>query len=107
MIKINELPVSIKYMVQHHNAWIVGSAANPKENILKVKDIDVIIPFSEWHKVTGLIPKNARKNDYGGWKYVEEGQTVDVWPDDLNHFMNSAVPEYLWQPRYKIRYKKV
>ena len=94
-------------MVQHFNGWIVGSAANPQKNILQVKDVDVIIPFSEWNKVTGLIPNNAVKNSYGGWKYIEDGITVDVWTDDLNHFMNSSNPEYLWQPRNNFRYKRL
>ena len=107
MITISDLPKSVKLMVQHYNGWIVGSAANPQKNILQVKDVDVIIPFSEWNKASGLVPKNAVKNVYGGWRYVENGITVDVWTDDLNNFMNSNIPECLWQPRYNIRYKKV
>ncbi len=105
-MKINELPHSVKYMVQHYDAWIVGSAAQPSSNILQVNDVDVIISFSQWNKVTGLIPLDAKKNKYGGWKYSEEGIEIDVWPDELNNFMNSAIPQYLWQPRYNIRYKK-
>lgn len=107
MITIHELPNSVKHMVQHYNAWIVGSAADIEKDMSQVNDVDVIISFGDWHKVVGLIPTDSKKNNYGGWKYVEDGITVDVWPDDLNNFMNSDIPEYLWQPKYNLRYKKI
>jgi hypothetical protein len=106
MIYLPELPISVKHMVQNYNAWIVGSAADPSSTIKQVKDIDVIISFSLWNKVVGLIPENATKNNYGGWKYGDNGKIIDVWPDELNHFMSSDMPKYLWQPRYNIRYVK-
>ncbi len=107
MITVYDLPRSVKYMVQHYNVWIAGSAADPASNIDKVKDLDIIIPFEEWNQITGLIPKDAKMNSYGGWRYTEDNILIDVWPDNLNNFMSSSFPKHIWQPRYNIRYLKV
>ena len=108
MIKFKELPTSVKQFVQHYNAWITGTAADPNVNSIDdIDDIDVIIPFREWNKATGLIPDDAKKNKYGGWKYKDGNIFVDVWPNDLNSHMLSVMPKYLWQPRYDIMYKNI
>ena len=104
MIDFKEMPKSVKLFIQHFDAWIVGSAADPSKHIYR--DIDVIIPFSKWNAASGLIPADCTRNTYGGWNYVEGGITVDVWPDDLNNAIRTQMVEYIWQPKYKLLYKK-
>ena len=106
MITVYDLPRSVKYMAQNYNVWIAGSAADLSSDITKIKDVDVIIPFEIWNKITGLIPKDSKMNSYGGWRYVENNVTIDIWPDNLNNFLSSSLPKCIWQPRYNIRYSK-
>ncbi len=53
-----------------------------------------------------MVPEDAKRNGYGGWKFKDEAMEIDVWPDDLNNFMSSHMVEYIWQPRLNLRYKK-
>lgn len=106
-ITIKQLPMTVKFFVQNFDAWIVGSAASPKANISDIADFDVIVPFHEWHKAVSLIPKDATRNSYGGWKYKDGKVEVDVWPGGLLNFMFSDLPKFLWQPRFDLRYANI
>lgn len=118
MIKLKQLPTSVKLFVERCDAFIVGSAASPEAEIdgtNVISDIDVIIPFHNWSTAC-IIIQNAikeqtysqtewpRLNVYGGMKFIDGGKTIDVWPSDLNKFMTSRIPEFLWNPKYDLRY---
>ncbi len=107
MIKQNQLPKSIKLLVQHYGAWIVGGSANPDALISTVRDIDVVVPFSRWNEASSLIPTDAKINEYGGWKFKQRGLIIDVWPEDLSVLMLNHKLKYIWQPRFNILYEKV
>lgn len=122
MIKLKQLPTSVKLFVERCDAFIVGSAASLEAEIdgpNAISDIDVIIPFHNWN-IACLIIQNAisksqlctpvpKLNVYGGIKFLDvDGSqsrfTIDVWPSDLNKFMTSRIPEFLWNPKYDLRY---
>jgi hypothetical protein len=98
------LPKLVLDLTAAHGGWIVGSAADPE--VTNPRDYDVAVPFSEWQKACMLIPVDAKRNHFGGWKCMSEGKEVDVWPAELSHLMLSSMNNWLWQPFFNIRYKK-
>ena len=101
------LPTIIQQLTQFHGAWIVGSAAEPGAALHSTRDIDVVVPYSQWHEASCLIPADAKRNRLGGWKYIREDIIVDIWPEDLFTLMCNDRLDCLWQPRLGIRYIKV
>ena len=73
-----KLPSLVAMLTTSHDAWIVGSAADP--DVENPKDFDVQVPYSEWGKACMLIPKDAKVNCLGGFKCKSDGVDVDVWP---------------------------
>lgn len=53
-------------------------------------DWDIMIPFSKWIFVEGIIPQTAKPNRFLGWRFSKNGVEFDVWPDDLQHFLRKA-----------------
>lgn len=100
----SKLPKLVLDMTAAHDAWIVGSAANP--NIDNPRDYDVIVPFSEWQKACMLIPSDAKPNHFGGWKCISEGKEVDVWPGDIGWIMQKPQSLYIWHPASGCRWNK-
>ena len=125
MIQLKQLPTSVKLFVERCDAFIVGSAANPNADIKTVNDIDVVIPFHKWD-VACIIIQNAidsysdasleyiqpTLNVYGGMKFgdvqflsnLQRQITIDVWPSDLNKYLLSSLVEYVWNPKFNLRY---
>ena len=62
----SKFPALVIALTHNHDSWIVGSAANP--NNLEFRDIDIIVPYSQWQSASALIPKDAVVNTFGGWK---------------------------------------
>lgn len=87
------------------NAWIIGSAADPQVNLATVRDIDIIVPFVNWHQAAALIPNYAFPNTLGGWK-VPDTIPLDIWPDDLSRVMASSKTKFLWHPFSDIRWSR-
>jgi hypothetical protein len=94
-----------------HDAWVVGSAAQPGAG--EVRDYDVLVPWPRWNEAALLVPRDARPNAFGGWKCKDVDDTlgrvfeVDVWPDDLGRFMTCALAAHAWHPRSGSRLAKV
>ncbi len=132
MITLKQLPTSVKLFVERCDAFIVGSAANLNATINdnssaanNVKDIDVVIPFNKWD-IACIIIANAiaeadiqsnsklapKLNIYGGIKFIDVdyaaalATTIDVWPSDLNKYLLSSLVEYVWNPKFNLRYVK-
>lgn len=101
-----KLPKLVTLLTQVHDAWVVGSAAAPNADLANVKDFDILVSFSHWPAVAALIPDNARRNTFGGWKCESDGRSVDVWPDDMARFLANQVVTYAWHPRTGIRFRK-
>jgi len=78
MRKLPELVCKLTYVC---DAWIIGSAADPDKT--DPRDYDLVVPYNKWKEASSLIPSDARRNTFGGWKCISEGKEVDVWPDDI------------------------
>lgn len=85
-------PKLVLSLAHAHDAWLVGSAADP-ENLLP-RDYDMVVPYSEWQKACMLIPKDAKPNTFGGWKCTCNGVEVDVWPGELGWIMQRPRTKY-------------
>lgn len=98
------------YLIEHCDAWVVGSAANPDA---KPRDIDLIIPWPKWLQAATYIAieKNVRPNTFGGWKVSTTSLSgndidLDVWPDDLSSILSKSMSKYIWHPKSDTRWKK-
>lgn len=94
------LPEAVCKLCYAHGAWIVGGAAVSDAP----KDYDVAVPFGEWQRAAMLIPRDARPNPFGGWKFVSEGVEVDVWPCDLGELLTNRMVTALWHPKTGARF---
>lgn len=94
-----KLVAALTYM---HDAWVVGSAADPGNTV--PRDWDIIVPFSQWNSACQLIPSDAKVNTFGGWKVkAAEGVEIDVWPGELGSLMQNAKAKYAWHVRTDTR----
>lgn len=106
---MNKLPTIVSKLVHCCNAWVCGSAADPnKEN---PRDFDIVVPYSMWQHAASYIPKNAKPNSFGGWKFLDEASNgtafeVDVWPGEMDYLMRQAAAKWFWKPDLNIRWKK-
>lgn len=100
----SSLPPKVLALVTNYHAWIVGSAADP--DCISPRDYDVLVPYSEWGKASHLIPKDAVKNSFGGWKFKDNDIEVDVWPGEMGFVMQYVGLEYVWQPHIGLRFRK-
>lgn len=99
------LPTLVLALTHNHDAWIVGSAADPANT--DPRDYDVIVPFYEWGKAAHLIPKDATVNSFGGFKCTSDNAKIDVWPGDLGWLMQRPKTSFVWHPATNIRFQKV
>ena len=105
----SKYPALIIALIHNHDAWIVGSAANPDNK--DPRDIDIIVPFSQWQSASALIPKDAKVNTFGGWKCQckinDLTIEVDVWPGDLGWLMQHPQAQWAFHPRSGTRLQKI
>lgn len=83
-------------LCNNHGGLIIGSFTKfLRGEIDNPKDIDIIIPLSEWQIASNYIPKGAIANSFGGFKFVEDGVTYDVWCADVQDFiLNNNIVAY-------------
>jgi hypothetical protein len=98
-LKIPKLVSDLSY---YHEAWIVGSAANPENT--EPRDYDVLVPFSKWQEASSLIPPGAKPNHFGGWKCISEGVEVDVFPGELTWLLKYPQTQWIYNYATNIRY---
>lgn len=98
---MSDFPPLVLALTHHHDAWIVGGAANPEAK--EFRDIDILVPLSHWQAAAALIPKNATVNSFGGFKCVcNDGYAdivVDVWPGELSWVMQHPKAKWAFHPR--------
>lgn len=87
------------------DAWIVGSAADPKN--FHPRDFDVFVPFKNWLQASNYIPKDAKINRLGGFKCVSDEVDVDVWTGDMNDFLSSNYFSFAYHPKTGVLIKAV
>lgn len=101
----SNLPKLVARLTHYHEAWIVGSAADPTNK--SPKDYDILVPLSKWQDAAGLIPEGAVSNSFGGFKCVEDGIEIDIWPGELSWIIQRPKCLYAYQPKTGIRLKKI
>jgi hypothetical protein len=99
------LPAIVKKLTYGFDAWVVGSAADPNND--DPKDYDVQVPFSTWGKACLLIPPNAVPNSFGGFRFEDEGMSIDVWPGELGWIFQRPSCRWAWHPASGIFITKV
>jgi hypothetical protein len=90
-----------------HEAWVVGSAADPSKDPAFCRDIDILVPLTEWRQAALLIPPDAKPTMFGGWKFTSDGREVDVWPGELSWLMTNAKAKWAWHVKSGIRLHKI
>ncbi len=83
-----KLPTTIAVLCRS-GAYIVGSYANCLIGTRKeFKDYDLIVPPEKWYVVSLLIPKDAKINSYGGWKFTDlDNNNIDIWPSSIEQYL--------------------
>jgi hypothetical protein len=87
------------------DGWIVGSAADPENK--SPRDYDIVIPFNKWREAAALIPKDSKRNTFGGWKCISENKEIDVWPDELGWILTKPMVKFAWHPFSGTRISKL
>jgi len=79
--KVGPLTIQLCFVF---NGWIVGGSVDylsgRSENI--PRDIDIIIPLSEWPKASKILTA-GKINSFGGVKIKDGDFEVNVWPEDI------------------------
>jgi len=100
-------PSLVSKLVYGHDAWLVGSSANPDVDLNTVRDFDVVVPFNYWKGAALLIPDNAWPNTFGGWKCISDNREIDVWPAEIGELMISDMSEWIFHPYTGTRLQKI
>ena len=100
----SKYPKLVLALTHCHDAWIVGSGADP--NNKEPRDYDILVPYSQWQKASSLIPMDAKVNTFGGFKCISDGIEIDVWAGDIGWLMQRPGCTYVLHLASGIRFKK-
>jgi hypothetical protein len=100
------MPSVVRAAVYNYHSWVVGSSAKfligSQDN---VTDWDVIVPVIEWPDITNIVPYGTKVNTLGGLKVIDGDTSIDIWPEDLGHFLMTITEGYdkiAVQPRKRL-----
>ena len=101
------MPDLVRVLTTACDAWVVGGAALPDATV--VKDWDVLVPFTKWgHAALILKGFPLNLNTFGGFKVVQAGVIIDVWPGDLGDLMaRGGFSKAAWHPTSGVRLVRV
>lgn len=87
------LPTTVFHLCRN-GALIVGSYAKCAAGKgTTFNDFDLIVPIDKWRTVSLLIPKDAKINNHGGWKFQDsEGNIIDIWPCSIEQHLKQCKP---------------
>jgi hypothetical protein len=89
----HKLPDLIKSVLLVSEGWLVGSAIGNLIEDKIPKDYDIIVPDRErfqtvCKQLSSLGTINF--NSYGGIKYEDDKLIIDIWCEELDHFLKNA-----------------
>lgn len=88
------LNVRVKNILLLSEGWLVGNSITNIINDDKVNDYDIVVPDRAlYHNILFLAHTNNfsyHVNSYGGMKLVSDTLTIDIWCEELSHFMLTA-----------------
>lgn len=108
-MNLKDLPTTAAIICSEYEGWIVGSAACPTAIRKELNDIDIVVPFHQWRRVSKIVAakRMCSLNKHGGSRFRERGIEIDVWPDTLRDNMLTCISQWMWQPRFDIRFQRV
>lgn len=74
-------------LVGSYAKYVVGEDVKPS-------DYDLLVPFIHWQIIAPMVPENATPNRFGGWRFDDQGNQVDVWPGDVQHYLQTCKSKY-------------
>ena len=108
-MNLKDLPITAEVICCEYDGWIVGSAAEHGAELDTANDIDIIVPFHQWRKVSKIVAakEGAVLNKHGGARFIEDDVQIDVWPDTLANNMIMPLQMCVWYPKLDIRFGRV
>lgn len=89
-----KIPKKIKTLLINGEGWLVGGSCNSILNGNIPKDYDIIIPDRElYHRLLiflGNEEYTMTLNTFGGCKVTIDDIEVDLWCEELSHFLLNA-----------------
>lgn len=90
----SELDGRIKAILLLTDGWLVGGSMESIILDKDVKDYDIIVPDrAKFHNIINHLSKRSGRiifNNYGGIKLKLEELNLDIWCEELSHFIMSA-----------------
>jgi len=83
----------LKHILLLSEGWLVGNAINSIEQGDDVKDYDVIVPSRELFQKTVAVLSYTyamSTSSYGGLRFKVGDVYLDIWCEELSHFLLSA-----------------
>ena len=95
------LPSIIKAILSTSEGWLIGSAPYMLSEGLTPKDYDIIIENREIYqktiKLMDCTEYDISVNSFGGLKFKNHELEIDIWCEELGHFLtNSTQENYLF-----------
>lgn len=86
------LPKPIKALLLISEGWLVGSAPQKLINAEEPKDFDILVESKELYQIACASANEwmVSVNTFGGLKLSLNGYSVDIWCEDLGHFLGLA-----------------
>lgn len=86
-----KLPEEVLKVMIISQGWLVGGSIEALLNDKEVNDFDIIVPDGKLFQVTckAFSGRPFKFNSFGGVKF-DLGVEVDIWPEELDHFIKTA-----------------
>ncbi len=87
------LDPKIKSVLNLTNGWLVGNAVFDILTDRKPDDYDIVVNSPEFHTIIKSLTVTYKFtiNNYGGFKFYIDDFVLDVWTEDLSHFLLAAL----------------
>lgn len=96
----NQLPEVIKSTLLISEGWLVGSSILDLLMGNKPKDYDILVPSRKLFQLATAFLKLDKQidiNTFGGLKFTDTEVEIDIWPENLEHFIcNASKFEYAY-----------
>lgn len=100
----HKLPNIVKSTLLVSEGWLIGSSIINTLEGKPVKDYDIIVPNRELFQLTLSQLRNQGAiniNSFGGVKFENDVAQIDIWPEELDHFL-----KHVNEVTYIFNYKK-
>lgn len=90
------LPLEIKTILILSEGWLVGSSIKSLLESRPANDYDIVIPNRECFQNALLYLKglgNVEITTFGGMKLKTDKMIIDIWCEELGHFLQSSLDQ--------------